>query len=366
MLHEFLSSNREELIERCRMKVGTRHAPRATARELEHGIPVFLSQLTEILREESTGSKSAVTALGIGKSAGNHGNELLQRGFSVEQVVHDYGDLCQAITDLAIERNALISNSEFQTLNRCLDNAIADAVSEFGRQRDRVIADAAERTMNERLGFLAHEFRNLINTSTLAVDALKRGGVGIAGATAGMLDRSLRGLHDLCARALVDVRLRAGIPERRERVLVADFIEESQISAVIEAKAHGLELVVLDVEPGLTIEVDRQILAGALANLLQNAFKFTRSQGRVSLKTFATTDRVLIEVEDECGGLPTGNGEDLFLLFEQRNSDRSGLGLGLGISRRAVEVNGGKLYVRDLPNRGCVFTIDLKRATTVE
>jgi signal transduction histidine kinase len=69
----------------------------------------------------------------------------------------------------------------------------------------------------------------------------------------------------------------------------------------------------------------------------------------------------LIEVEDECGGLPPGDSEELFKVFEQRGGDRSGLGLGLAISRRGVEANGGKLYVRDLPGRGCVFTIDLPK-----
>ena len=201
-----------------------------------------------------------------------------------------------------------------------------------------------------------------INTAMLAVEAIKRGDIGIAGSTGAILDRSLKGLQDLTARALVDVRLTAGIPERRKRVLVAEFIEETRVSAAIDAAARGLELIVPDVEPGLAIEVDSQILAGAVANLLQNAFKFTRSQSGVSLRTSSSDDRVLIEVEDECGGLPTEDAEDLFRLFEQQSRDRTGLGLGLSISRRGVEANGGKLHVRNLPGRGCVFTIDLPKA----
>jgi len=372
MLHEFLSSNRQELISRCRAKVEKRRAPRATEKELEYGIPMFLTQLTETLRQESLGSnaesvsgpsKSAEPsiAIGIGKTASIHGNELFLRGFSVDQVVHDYGDLCQAVTELAIEGTMLITNTEFQTLNRCLDNAIADAVSEFASERDRVIVDMAQHTQNERLGFLAHEFRNLINTAMLALNVIKAGNVGIAGSTGAVLDRSLKRLQNLCDRLLVDVRLTAGIPQHRERVLLSEFIEETEVSAVIDANAHGLELIVPDVERGLAIEVDREILAGALANLLHNAFKFTRSRGRVSLKTSSSADRVLIEVEDECGGLPPGDAEDLFRLFEQRSGDRSGLGLGLGISRRGVEANGGEIHIHNLPGKGCVFTIDLPK-----
>jgi len=369
LLHELLIANREELISRCREKVSKRRAPRATDKELSHGIPVFLVQLTEILHQESLSFKAESgpivqtevpsVAVGIGKSAAIHGSELLLQGFTVDQVVHDYGDLCQAITELAIERSEFITTTEFKTLNRCLDNAIAGAVSEFARSRDRIVADQSELSHAERLGFLAHEFRNLINTAMLAVDAIKHGNVGVTGSTAAILDRSLKGLQDLCARALVDVRLGAGISQNRERVLVSEFIEEMRVTAAIDAESRGLELVVPDVEERLVIDVDRQILAGAVTNLLLNAFKFTRPQGRVALTTLSARDRILIEVEDECGGLPTGNAEDLFRLFEQRSANRSGLGLGLAISRRGIEANGGQLHIRDLPGTGCVFTIDL-------
>jgi hypothetical protein len=70
---------------------------------------------------------------------------------------------------------------------------------------------------------------------------------------------------------------------------------------------------------------------------------------------------VLIEVEDECGGLPEGKVESMFQSFEQLDQDRTGLGLGLSISRRAIEACGGTLTVRDVPGIGCVFTIDLPR-----
>jgi len=355
MLHEFLNSNREELISRCKAKTET---------EVDYGISIFLPQLTEVLREESSGATgSGSTMQKIAETAGNYGNELLKQGATASQIVHAYGALCQAVTELAIERDARITNSEFRTFNRCLDDAIADAVASYAQGRDRISAEAHARTMNECIGFLAHEFRNLTHTSMLALEALRRSDGETAGSAGAILDRSLKGMQDLCARTLVDVRLRAGVPERRKRVQVSEFVEEAHVSATPEAKARGLELVVPNVDPELAIDIDRQILAGALANLLQNAFKFTRPRSRVLLKAFSSTDRVLIEVEDECGGLPKGEPEDLFHLFEQRSSNRSGLGLGLGISRRGVELNGGTLYVRNLLKRGCVFTIDLPMPT---
>jgi signal transduction histidine kinase len=218
-------------------------------------------------------------------------------------------------------------------------------------------------TTNERLGFLAHELRNLIGTAILAVTTIKRGHVGLAGATGALLDRSLIGLRDLVDRALVEVRLTAGISKRRERIVVADFIAEVRVASAIEAEARDLEFLVPPIERDLVIEGDRQILMAAVANLLQNAVKFTRPQGRVFLDSYARADRILIGVEDECGGLPDGNEEEIFRPFEQLSAERTGLGLGLPISRRGVEANGGKLYVRNVPGQGCVFIVDLPRAS---
>ena len=358
MLLEFLYKNRETLIDRCRSKVTTRRAPQVTDEELGYGIPLFLTQLIEALRlEHSSGGGSGVDSSDIGRTAGEHGKELLRRGVTLDQVVHDYGDLCQAITEVAIEQGTTISAADFHTLNRCLDNAIAGAVTEFGRQHDEFASGAT----NERLGFLAHELRNLVGTAILAVATIKKGHVGLAGATGALLDRSLTGLRDLIDRTLVEVRLNAGLSTYPERIVVRDFIADVQVAATIEAAARDLEFFIAPVETDLAVEGDRQILAAALANVLQNAVKFTRPHGRVSLSAHASGDRILIGVEDECGGLPEGKAEEIFRPFVQLSAERKGLGLGLAISRRGVEANGGKLSVRDVPGTGCVFTIDLPR-----
>ncbi len=96
-------------------------------------------------------------------------------------------------------------------------------------------------------------------------------------------------------------------------------------------------------------------------NLLQNAFKFTHAHTEVTLNAYGAGDRVSIDVEDRCGGLPIGFAERMFRPFTQGDPDRSGLGLGLSIARRNVEADGGSLTVRDVPGRGCVFTISLPR-----
>jgi signal transduction histidine kinase len=281
---------------------------------------------------------------------------LLRLGFTVDQVVHAYGNICQAVTELALELHAPITTDEFHTLNRCLDDAIAGAVSEYACGRERLLTTEG----TERLAVLAHEMRNLLFTAMLAFATLEKGGVGVSGSTSALLGRSLRDLSALVDRSLGEVRLESAI-QKRERVRIAELIEEVRIASTFEAEAHGVRFAVDPVEFGIVVDADRLLLASALGNLVKNAFKFTRSHSLVSLSTRATADRVVIEVADECGGLGVGNSEELFGAFEQRGADRTGLGLGLAISRRGVETCGGELRVRDLPGKGCVFTMDLPR-----
>jgi len=364
MLHEFLKTHREELIRRCRSKVAKRAVPEPTTIELEHGIPLFLDQLIGTLRLELGAPRDGASQLpvAIGATAGKHGNELLRKGFTVDQVVHDYGDLCQSVTELAAEQSAPVTVDEFRTFNRCLDNAIADAVTEFGRARDERISEAGAQQMNERLGALAHELRNLLNSAFLAFHAIKTGNVALTGATSAVLDRSLHGLQDVIDRSLADVRLTAGLEIQRAPINVNDFLHELQVSAAMEAKARQIMFKISRIDKGLTINADRHMIESAVSNLLQNAFKFSRSHGSVLLTARSANGRVLIEVEDECGGLPAGTAEQLFRPFKQEGRDRSGLGLGLSISRRAIEANDGTLTVRNVAGKGCVFTIDLPRS----
>jgi hypothetical protein len=187
VLHEFLESKRAEIIGRTKLKAAARPAPRATEAELTHGIPLFFDQLIDTLKGSRLGSDEMHT------SATKYGDDMLRQGFTVGQVVHGYGDVCQAVTELAIELDAPITVDEFHTLNRCLDDAIGQAVTEYGRLRERSLADRG----TERLGALAHEMRNRLNTAMLSLALLKDGVVTIGGSTGAVLERSLRGLTDL-------------------------------------------------------------------------------------------------------------------------------------------------------------------------
>jgi signal transduction histidine kinase len=286
----------------------------------------------------------------------------LRSGFTVAQVVHDYGDVCQTITEMAIEQQATITTEEFQALNLCLDEAIAGAVTEFGRLREITVTDSAsakgDARATEDLGVLAHELRNLLGTATLATEVLRSGNVGISGSTGQVLVRTLASMRDLVDRSFVVVRLKTGLASP-DPIVIGHLIEEVEVSAMMQANAYGHQLSVETRDAHAVVHADRQILASIVTNLLQNAFKYTRPHTHVTLRTSTAGNRIQIEVEDECGGLPAGATEALFEPYVQKSADHSGLGLGLSICRRGAEAIGGTIQVRDLPGKGCVFTVEL-------
>ena len=369
MMHVFLTNNRAELIARCTAKVAERPRRAASEAQLSNGIPMVLDQLVRTLQAEEAGEEeesvdisgaaggegSALSEIGVSATA--HGASLMKLGYSVDQVVHDYGDLCQAITDLAFERDAPFAVDEFRTLNRCLDNAIADAVVEFTSQRDARVLRSHTNEARERAGFLVHELRNALSTASVAASALEFGKLNMAGATGAVLKRSLASLGLLIDRAVDEVR--QGAPSERQVFSVASFIDDAESSARLEANATGCGLNVGPIPEGIFVRGNRPLLHAALANILQNAFKFTHAHTDVALQTFVLDGQAHIEVHDRCGGLQHGTADTMFAPYTQCGTDRTGLGLGLAIAKHSVEADFGTLSVRNVPGTGCVFTITL-------
>jgi hypothetical protein len=197
LLHQFVSTHREELIMRCRAKVATRSSPAATEAEINHGVPMFLDQLVDELRLGLSPN------LQITKTAIKHGHDLLRQGFTVSQVVHDYGDVCQSITELAVARNVPISTDDFRMLNRCLDDAIAGAVTEYGRERDR--SGDGEVVGTQRIGHIARELRNTLHTASVALEVVRSGHVGMTGNTGSVLAQSIVAAEELADLIVAEV-----------------------------------------------------------------------------------------------------------------------------------------------------------------
>jgi hypothetical protein len=199
VLHEFIALHHETILRRWAGMIAMRSLTPSRELETNPSIGEFLDQLGNVLRLGPSCNA------GISWTAALHGHERLLEGYSVSQVVHDYGDICQAVTGLAVELDLAISTDDFQTLNQCLDDAIAAAVSEYGRRETQTILDSAMVRGKERLDFLMHELRNRTTAAILAFQALNAGNISLPPSTGAVLERSLAGIRDLISGPLVDV-----------------------------------------------------------------------------------------------------------------------------------------------------------------
>ena len=205
MLHEFVTVNRDEIITPLPGEGGVEvdsSAHRGGDRSRRAAVP------------RSTGRRAAPRAVvepGDRRSAILHGHDLLLRGFTVSQVVHDYGDVCQSITELAMEMGAPDRHRGFPLLNGCLDDAMAGAVTEYGRERQQSTIDGESLARTSGWGSLRTNCGNLIRTALIAFEVVKSGNVGVGGSTGTVLHRSLIGARDLIGRSLAEVRLTQGV-----------------------------------------------------------------------------------------------------------------------------------------------------------
>ena len=356
MLHDFLTENRTRIAIRCRAAANKRQGARHASDRFDQD--AFLTQVIDVLQRNEPDSASSIERVErtIGARAAYSGQAFFEDGASVDDVVRGYGDVCQAITGMAHEARMDITAREFQFLNRCLDDAISGAVSSYAGQREaaRALRDAA--TAMQRMGVLAHEIRNLLATAVLAQGAVR---AGLGAAAGAMVDRSLGALSRLVDQALEEVRLGMPAQAAPARIELGGLIAQLQVVAMLAAQAHGVRFRVAPVPPNVEVEGDRDALVGAITNLLQNAFKFTRRGSEVVLETRVAGDDVVLEVRDQCGGLPPGVAATMFRPFSQGSADRTGLGLGLAICRRTAEDHGGTLHVQDQPGEGCVMVMTL-------
>jgi len=217
MLLDLLKSNRGLLIQRCRANAAKRFRSNSIPPIIEHGIQLFLDQLVTTLSAERLTSarpdahaEAQLMSSEIGRAAATHGVELLRLGYTIDQVVHHYGDVCQGLAELAVEQQVRIGADQFRTLNRCLDQAIADAVSAFAEDREAEIAQEAA-TLHDRIGVIAEEERRLITVAIQTFGAIKTGNIGVSGATGTALVNALYELRDVVDRTVPELRLATGM-----------------------------------------------------------------------------------------------------------------------------------------------------------
>jgi signal transduction histidine kinase len=383
MLYEFLRENEKDILVMTEEKSLDLAGVRPSSMQLKRGLPIFYKQLMNVLRLEAElpctvinidkglmreaakdNDEQAMTRASgrpdeaiLAQDAGFHGRELLRLGYTVSHVVHAYGAMCQSITAIAMIKEVAITPGEFHDLNRCLDIAIAGAVTEY-----LTLHNSQESIREiEHLGFLAHELRNALAQISISVQMIKRGTVGFGGSTGQVLERGLKRAEYLIDRSLTEVRLRVDPKIYTEALPLLQVIDQIIVTAEVEALAKD-QVLEIHVEPDLIIEADKHLIHSAISNLVQNALKYTHHGGKIQLRGRHVGEKVILEIEDECGGLSTEVYDDLFKPFEQQDQKREGLGLGLTIARRAIELNHGTIEVRNLSQKGCIFKVILPKA----
>jgi signal transduction histidine kinase len=169
-------------------------------------------------------------------------------------------------------------------------------------------------------------------------------------------------MQELINRSLTEVRLRVDPKVHKQPVTLLQLVNQIVVSAEVEAREKNQELLV-DVDPALQVDADQYLLFSAVSNLVQNAVKYTHAGGTIRIRGRVIGEKATVEVKDQCGGLGSTKPSDLFKPFEQRNHNHDGLGLGLTIAQRAIELNDGTIDVDNLPGEGCIFRITLPATT---
>ena len=362
MLYEFLTRERETILTVAKLKATESRWSRITSDAADDGWNVFYDDLTGLLKgEEAAKAVEVTTPAPI--TGEKKGKEYLRLGYAISEVVQTFSIIYQAITESATKLGFEITPPDFEKLNASFDTAVADVITEFGKvqtEAQQIKTEEQDQAEAERLGFLAHELRNSLQSATITLDMIEGGIIDVKSKTGGLLHSSLATMAELIDRALAEVRLRIEPAVHLRKVRVFEVMSELGATAGIQARSRKLTLQ-MQAGSGIEVMADRHLLISALSNLVQNAIKFSKPDGTIQVRAKVEGERMLIEVEDCCGGLPDGTIAELFEPGVQKSEDKTGLGLGLTISKQAVERNNGILRVRNLPGKGCIFTIDLPK-----
>jgi signal transduction histidine kinase len=347
MLGDFIHSNQEDLVALCTERA-TRRAGAAgivAHAASRFGTRLFLAALPAAMgaanasafARDGSDEAHSIGLANIDAIAARHGMEMLALGAPLDWVVHEYGDVCQAITQFAQRCKAVIPTRDFEALNWCLDNAMASAVSEYAHQRELLASRESSETLHECLGRLADELRVPLATGNL--DALRE-----------VIDRSL---------ALI--RLRSGMTASPETIAIADVISELSPWALMEAKASGCSLEIPPVSAQLAVHADRALLVSSLRRLLAAACRSSARKRSIVLRVLGSDSRVFVEVHDDRADGKRKRAKPAARRVEKRGTSRAGPDREHALVERGVQDNGGRLRMRDLPGKGRVYTIDLPR-----
>jgi signal transduction histidine kinase len=347
-LRDVILAEREEILRRWSNELQEkREALSLLPGELRDHVPTFLDDLA-----------SALGAVDQGEPFNGsfrpsiHGRERLRVGFDVDAVVREYGLLGDVILRVADFVSYRPTPTEYRALFRELVEAASRAVGAYVRRRD----EEQQTEAGKHVVFVAHELRTPLSSAAAALASLKPH--DRPPRPVQVLERSIGRIRDLVDNMLVAGRLDSYIAVHLEQIVVRDLLSRVREDILPHAEERGIAIRCV-VPESLTVEGDARLLDSALGNLVHNAVKFTKRGGEVVIRGRETESKVILEIEDQCGGIPGGKADELFQPFVQRGGDRSGFGLGLSIAKQAVTAHRGRIYAVDRPGSGCTFTIEL-------
>jgi signal transduction histidine kinase len=358
-LSSLLADRRVEILERWTQRIRWEHPDKDLSRgELWDQLPHFFDEVLGALHAPR-GSKGGDTVADADTASVEHGTQRLRVGFDLAEVIREYEILTECILDEVNAVEGAISIEQLRRVLRLVNAGRVDAVSAYVERRGEDIA----RAHSQHVSFVAHELRGPLMTALMAVQELRQSVPQEHEWALGMLSRSLVSLRDLINKVLTTERLDGRVQLTREaldlRVLLDQVVTENRLSA----EQRRIKLIVRAAD-ALPCSGDRRLLRSAFENVLGNSIKFTQEGSTVIVTGQLREGAIVIEVEDACGGLPDGDTAALFKPFVQRGEDRTGFGLGLAIVKQAIEVHGGRVTVKNLPSKGCVFSLELPPTAT--
>jgi signal transduction histidine kinase len=344
-LHEFMSDHREEILQAIQDELTPGSGPDV----LDEKVCRFFDEMVAAIRRDSGLHESVSPLPGYSDTAAQLGAERQRAGVSVLKVPAAFAAISQAVAKTGELYELQISAEEYKMLNRCLDAGIATSLEHFC-ERERT---TTSRWITERYGHMAHELRNALGNVNMAFKVMRAGDLRLDGRTGDVLGRNLARMAALVAQCLGSVQVEAGRVPPLVPVHVADVLRDVEASSVPD---RGVSIV-LEVDEVLFIRADEMLFSSAMSNLVHNAVKFSHPGATVRVYARAREDQAVIDIEDECGGLGQRTLAELCEPYRtERSSAIKGIGLGLAITKEAVEAMHGVLSVTDRPGLGCVFS----------
>ena len=347
-LADYVDANRHRLIERWKQYAQSRLSLKLDESALLNDLPQLLDELIGALREPDKDWEPT-------EAAERHARQRMSIGIDIGSLVKEIALVGETVVELARDDGENFTGDEFRSLMRGVSEAAAASASAYAEMRNSEHASQAAM----HFAFIAHEIRTPLQNARLAAQLLQS--ESASGEASAQLERSLEQLSDLVDDSLMEARLYGEPQLHLQPVTVREIVDAARQDAEPRARAHSLTIRMQAED--FELEADRRVLVSAVTNLLINAAKFCTEGRTVTVRARREGERAVIEVEDECGGIPEELLPRLFKPFSQsvgrQEGRKGGFGLGLMIVKQAAEVHGGSVSVRNRPTVGCCFVLDL-------